>query len=216
MAITLDDITAAIAATGALGAAAAGLVDAAKACGGRLADVGFAHIRAGCAPFASLMQRGAGGADWTHLLRAHWRDGRPREVQIALARTLVRLGLGAPGPMPPLPGIDAHRLDQLSTRLRAGETPDDHDTDTLARIDAMLGLAIEAAYARATHRYRNVARLLAGCAALCLAMLANVALGLEAWRALIVGLVAAPLAPLAKDLVSSLSAAALAMKAARA
>lgn len=217
----LAAIGAAIAAMAGLGIAAMGLVDASKALWGGVANIGFGHVERGCAPFANVLRRGAGQEDWAEVLRAQWRNGRDKEAQKALVRALVRLGLteGAVEELSTLANVQPERLADLSRRLRAGEELGPEEVNALGRVDAIIGMRIDAAFERGDQQYRNVARLAAALVAIALALLAATASGgasrADVWIAFLVGLLSVPIAPLAKDLISSLSAATTAVKAAR-
>ena len=95
----------------------------------------------------------------------------------------------------------------------------------LGQFDVVLGAVLDEAYERADQKYRNAAKLLAVVVATVLALaggwiLASTPLAAyfgsqQFFAALLVGISAAPIAPVAKDLASSLQAAVTAVGAAR-
>ena len=81
---------------------------------------------------------------------------------------------------------------------------------TLPRFDLLLTAVLDQGYQRGDQRYRNTAKLVAVPVAILLALLGAWAIAgcgltrLDALRALAAGLVATPLAPMAKDLASAI------------
>lgn len=248
----IANVIAAIGAIGALGTASFGLVDASKAFWGGISNVGFGHILNGCEPFFGLLRRATGPEDWKWLLRAQWRNGRDKEAQKALVRSLVRLGLtqGAVEELSDIANVTPEELKYLVAKLRDGAELDGSDINILGRIDQAIGYRIDAAYERADQQYRNVARVCAGLVSIALAIFvgllwyneevrslvaaaakpgADTAVQAAAaaaqktsylssdmvWAALLAGVLAVPIAPIAKDLMSALTAAMGAVKATR-
>ena len=83
-----------IAAIGALGAAAAGLVDTTKLFWGGMSNAGFAYIERALQPFKDALDAAVGtGGDWKQMLKAHWLNGRPKDEQKAIATSFIRVGL---------------------------------------------------------------------------------------------------------------------------
>jgi hypothetical protein len=88
-------------------------------------------------------------------------------------------------------------------------------------MNAVIDALLDAAFENADQQFKNVSRVLAGAVAIGLAVAAwafwpDVASKPELWVAIGVGLLAVPVAPVAKDLTSALSAAMRALKAAKA
>lgn len=211
-----------ILAIGALGLAASALVDASKVAGGGIARVGFPIIRDALQPYAAAL-KAVNGDDWPRLLEAHWINGRDKAEQKAHAVSLVMLGL-SPEIADRLVNtdlVDPVALKTALSNLRQGETAlTPEDVSVIGRFRTLLDARIEAAFERAEQRYRNVAKAWAGVAAVALAVAATWIMhktfdgGLLA-EAMIIGALAVPLAPIAKDLAGGLSAAARALKAGR-
>jgi hypothetical protein len=88
-------------------------------------------------------------------------------------------------------------------------------------MNAAIEALMDAAFEDCDQEYRNVCRLLAGLTAMGLAVIAWLIWPADEgtkptlWAAVAVGLLAVPLAPVAKDLTSALSAAMRALKASR-
>lgn len=204
-----------ITATGALGTAAFGLVDATKIVGdGGISRAGFSGLRAALQPFAAALARAVGEADWVDFLRAHWINGRSKAEQKAIVRSLIRLGLDEKtAPAMAIDGaVDGGRLAEVAAKLAKGDLLDERDLNVLGRLDAAVEARLDAAFDRAEQRYKNSARLLAGVFSVALGVTAAHLLGVDLGQGLLAGFLAVPLAPVAKDLVSSLSAAARAVK----
>jgi hypothetical protein len=218
---TLQLVISAIGAIAALGLAAMSLVDSSKAFWGGIANVGFGHIERACLPFRTVLRRATGEDDWRMLLRAQWRNGRNKDDQKAVVRSLVRLGIteGEVRELAAIANVDPARLAKVSQRLQNGDEISDVELRILGRIDAVIGMRIDAAFERADQQYRNVARACAGLVAIMLAIgvaLLDPDLTREGLLyALVAGVLAVPIAPIAKDLVSALGASMQAVKAAR-
>jgi len=209
-----------IGAIGALGSAAFALVDASKIGGkGGVSNVGFKDLERVIQRFAAALDRAIGADEWRTAVHAHWINGRPRDQQKAIVKALIRLGLDggtAPG-LAKAGHVDAGALATVATKLETGAPLLESDINVLGRLDASIDAQLDAAFDRADQRYRNVSRVCAGVMAVLLSVVAAVALG-ESDRlllAVVVGLLAVPLSPIAKDLASSLAAAAKAVGTAR-
>ncbi len=214
-------LVAIITAIGALGTAAFGLVDATKAFWGGVSNVGLPGINRVVSRFSAALDRSLGkdergNAEWRRIVRSHWINGRPRDEQKAIVKSLIRLGL-APETAEALANVGRVTPDALravATKLQQGAPLTDVDLNVLGRFDASVEAQLDAAFDRADQLYRNVSRVCAGVFSIGLAHVATWALGWDRWAlALVVGLLAVPFAPIAKDLASSLQAAAAAMRA---
>ena len=224
-----------LAAAGGLGTAAFGLVDALKAIDGGISNAGFRHIR--LAVERLLGSHGEGGAvafgrrDILAILRAQWINGVDKAQQKAVAKSLIRLGLNATdAPRLALAaGMEADALRLCAEHIAAGVALTPQDLNALGRFDAVVGALLDEGYERADQKYRNVAKLAAALLSILLAVVggALIYLSSEGARlgdylvsrqllaAMLVGLISTPLAPVAKDLCTSLNAAVKAMSALR-
>ena len=219
------DIPQTIGAIAALGLAAYGLVDASKPFWGGASNFGFGHIEDAVEPFKAALAAATGS--WQLTLHNHWLNGTALELQKAVAKSLIRLGLSpdnaaglaAAGHVSPAEFVAAVQSLHNGTPLTPAQV------NLFGRFDAAVDAALDAGYERADQKYRNSARTLAGAVAIVLSVWGSFLLhdpkATEPWglhdlmTALWVGAVAVPLAPIAKDLASSLSAAMGALKAVR-
>ena len=216
-------LVAIITAIGALGTAAFGLVDATKAFWGGVSNFGLPGILRIAARFSAALDRALapppeGSAEWRRVVRSHWINGRPRDEQKAIVKSLIRLGLtpATARDLAKAGHVSPDALEAAAKRLEGGQPLTDVDLNVLGRLDASVEAQLDAAFDRADQLYRNVSRVCAGVFSVGLAYLATWALNWNNWTlALVVGLLAVPLAPVAKDLASSLQAAAAAMRAAK-
>jgi hypothetical protein len=218
-----------IAAAGGLGTAAFGLVDGSKVFWGGVSNIGFGHVERALKPFDKALTVAVRG-DWKATLRSHWLNGAAISDQKATAKSLIRLGLRPADAetMARATAVEPAALKTAATKLDKGTPLTPTDINALGRFDASVDAQLDAGFERADQQYRNVAKTLAGAAAVLLAAIAGGLLwsgahgggfSLRAYLisqdfllALLVGAIAVPIAPVAKDLVSSLSAAAQAVK----
>lgn len=187
---------------GLLGLSASGVVDAlGKGLLGRrgLPMRGFRAVDRVIGRGAPVL-RAALGDDYRETLAAQYRDGRghgraPATVRAALAAGLDRLaGEGA--------------LDDAARAL--GLPPAADAAKTRAEAERALGAAFDAAFSLAESEYRSAAKLAAGAVALALSLGVWITLPAETraeiplYQALLAGLVAVPLAPMAKDIAKAI------------
>jgi hypothetical protein len=215
----LDKVIALIAATGGLGLAAMSLVDAFKAIpGGGVSRIGFSHIRKVLKLFDTVLAQAA-GAEWETVILSHWINGRTRGDQIGVIRSLLRLGLNpeTSAQLVAIGNVEAAAFAKAAEKLVKGQALTEADVNLIGRVEAAVEARLDAAFDLGDQSYRNASRVLAGVIAVVLAVAASLILkepyGVGA--GILVGLLAVPIAPIAKDLVSALTAAAGAVKAAR-
>lgn len=235
----LGNILNLIAAIGGLGTAAMGLVDASKAFWGGPSNFGFKFIAQTINRFLPPATGGPtafDGADILRTLKANWLNGVAVADQKAKAKALVHLQLskGAAPALAALTGVDAAMLTSVAAKASAGGQVTTEELTVLGQFDVVLSAALDEAYERADQKYRNAAKLLAVIVATLLAVfggwlifadaaagaqgdgsLARYAGSWQFWGAVLVGVGAAPVAPIVKDLASSLQAAVAAVGAAR-
>ena len=227
---TLAQITTAITAVGALGTAAFGLVDASKVLPGLIPSSGFAFIRKLVTQLApasgGTVPRGSALAvpAITDTLHANWVNGMALADQKSVAKTLVKLRLNAETApdLATLTGVDKNVLTSVAEKLANGETMTPPEMDTYGRFDVLLATFIDRAFQKADQRYRTTAKSAACLVAIALAEAAAYFLrtlsanGHPIWHnigmAALVGLIATPLAPIAKDLATALNTAAKAVQ----
>jgi hypothetical protein len=222
--ISLPDVGAALAGLSALSTAAFGLLDATKVLWGGPSNLGILPIYRALTPFRPALANALGAKGWWPVIRANWIAGVPKAEQKAKAQAIIRLGLASAdaAAIAAVTHVDAAALQAAVTKLETGATLTDADLNVLGRMNATIEVLMDAAFEKADQAYRNWCRVLAGllCVGLALVVQANWPTGPQfgapptRLAALIVGLLAVPLAPLAKDLTSGLSAAMQALKSA--
>lgn len=206
------DITNAILATGALGAAAFGIVEALKFTG--LGNAGFSVAIAHLGPLLRALEVAYGTAV-QDLLRGQYRA----DDKDLLARTLrqgVRVGLTeqtADAVAAFLGAINAARLKEAVTAAEQGSTLTAEQRNVLGRFELAADARIDAALTLARARYVDATRITASIVALVLALVVGWNMpDVSMLQAFIVGLAAVPLAPIAKDVASGIQSAAKALK----
>ena len=221
----------AITALGALGTASFGLVDASKAFRGGVSNFGFGAILKALDPFRDALEAATPG--WRATLRANWINGVAKEDQKTAAKTLIRLGL-SPVNVAALAvagRVDETELRRVLTAVQEGSPLTVADAQVFGRFNAVIDAVMDAGYELGDQHYRNASKLIAGIVAVILALWAGFllqdaplarALGghggfvgyvgspLFVWS-LLAGAVSVPIAPIAKDLASSLQSAAAAV-----
>lgn len=214
------DLSKVVLAIGGLGTAAYGVVDASKGFWGGISNRGFGDIRKVISKFIPAPAKGDGGASALTLpsalatLRANWLNGMTLADQKSIAKALIKLNLtkdSAKG-MADATGVDAGLLAGVADKLATGAALSQQETDVYGRFDLLLASLLDQGYQRGDQRYRNSAKLLAVPIAVVLALCGAWALngssptGPDIWKAVICGLLATPLAPIAKDLSSAIQA----------
>lgn len=202
-------------ATGALGTASFGIVEASKWLS-LVGEAGFsaAHTRLGSLT-ATLSV--AYGRDYESMLRGLYR-GDQRDLTRTL-RQGVRVGLTAANAAAVasfLGSIDGAQLAAVAGKAQSGGTLSDDDRSLIGRYELAADARIDAALAVANADYAGTARILASAVSLLIAVATQRALGDDAvplTTAILVGIAAVPLAPIAKDLASALQSASKALKA---
>ena len=217
---TLASLTTQITAVGALGTAAFGLVDAFKALpGGGISRAGFKFIRAKVKELTpsdpAIDKGGLGQAAVLYTLMSQWINGVDSGDQLNIAKSQIKLRL-TPTTAPSLAittGVDPTILTNVSTKIAAGTSLSQQESDTYGRFDLMLTTLLDQAYQRADQRYRNVAKLTAIPVAVALSMIAaRYVPGISEPQAALLGLVATPLAPIAKDISTAIGNSAQALQ----
>jgi hypothetical protein len=201
-----------LAVMGALGAASYGLVDVAKAFWGGPSRVGFAGIhRVVC---ELLGPDGSGGkclltnAVLLNSLKSNWINGAPFDHQKELAKSFIRERLSetsAPALAERL-GIDPAELTAIGKARDEGDDLSAEQQAVYEKFDFALSVVIDAAYQRADQAYRNFSKLLATLIGVVLAGIGGHLFHADIAVSLLVGLLAAPFAPISKDLASTLQA----------
>jgi hypothetical protein len=214
-----------ILATGALGTAAFAIVDASKSLWGGVSNAGFGHIKR---VVKRLFPSGASAKDISNplalgqvlaTLRANWLNGTALADQKSIAKTLIRLRLDKAnaGGLATATGVDATLLNSVAEKIVTGTSLTQPETDVLGRFDMIVTTLLDEGYQRADQQYRDGARALSVFVALVLAFfggwqigggsLADYLTSRFIGAAMLTGLIATPLAPVAKDLADGLTTA---------
>lgn len=215
-------------ATGALGTAAFGIVETLKT-SKYIGEAGFQKIRDGLGRQIWESLAGAYGKDFEVLLRAQYRGDR-NELAAVLRRG-VRIGLSPENAVPIARFLGWSDPDSLTRAAKEAAKPlddeekmDDDAHRALGRFELAIDARIDAAMAVAKSEYVARARIVASVFAVALALVAGIALAFESDRAIrwddyglffgavVVGLAAIPLAPIAKDVASALQSASVALR----
>ena len=213
-------LTGIITAVGGLGTAAFGLLEACKPVNPWINKIGFGGIRKAVAaltpgdanatsPLNALPQNGI-----LQSLLANWVNGTDLTSQKAIAKSLIKLHMSAEnaGALAEQTSVDPAVFTSVATKTAAGVSLLPHESDVFSRFDLIVTAQLDAAYQHADQVYRNWTRGLAAAIAVVLA-LAGGAIVASAWDlkhfgiALLIGLLATPLAPIAKDLSTALATA---------
>ena len=234
-----------IGAVAALGAAAQGLVDVTKGFWINVDVSGFTFIKQSLSPFEPALTKAVGeGQGWEEALGAHWLDGWEKSDQKGIAKPLIRRGLSPHNAhaIGKTVQVAPKAFANAVAALNAGHDLTSDQINLLGRFDAIVDVRIDAAYERADRRYRSFTRNIGALFAVLFVVLLAVFAGAFLFAAnlsngeniadpfifiaaylqdrhfalaLLVGAIAAPLAPVSKDLVSAMGAAVKALKAAK-
>lgn len=222
----------AVTAIGALGTASFALVDSTKiGRNGGISNSGFASIQVAVGQFfpGATRKRGSSGGKahakapsderkLLDILHGHWINGSPLNDQKAIAKSLIKLRLttDTARQFAAATSVDANVLSQVAVKMTQGAELSAAEMNVLGRFDLALTAILDEGYQRADQRYRNNARALASATAVILAVLGGFAVtdstlsiylsGAEVWKFVLCGLLATPLAPVAKDLANGLAA----------
>jgi hypothetical protein len=210
-----------VTAIGGLGTAAFGLVDASKVVA--FGPIGINHIGFSGIKRTVMPLIPAGGANALprknviETLKANWFNGTDLTSQKAIAKSLIKLNLSPENAeaVANVTGVDPAILLQAAKDMAAGRSLVSPQNDVYARFDLIVTALLDETYQRADNNYRNWTRGIAAMVAIALAIFAGCAINqqfplqtpIRTWQSVLVGLLATPLAPIAKDLSSALATA---------
>jgi hypothetical protein len=210
-----------ITAIGALGTAAMGLVDSAKALPVISVNrIGFSHVDAQVKALTPGTAANAlSQAKVLDTLRANWYNGTALTAQKSIAKSLIKVGL-SPATAPALAaatGVDAGILGSIAAKIISGAPLVPTENDVNARFDFVITALLDEVYQRADRAYTTGTRIWAAIFAVLLAFFGGWSMNggplsgywwsPDFWLALVAGVLAVPLAPIAKDLSSALATA---------
>jgi hypothetical protein len=218
--INLQGLPQIVTAVGALGTAAFGLVDASKALGGGVNHIGFGAIKKLARSLTPGTQANALSQNKVvATLQANWFNGTDLTSQKSIAKSLIKLNLSPANArdVATATGVDPDALSTITTSLAAATPLTSTQSDIYARFDLILTALLDEVYQRSDNLYRNWTRAIAALVAIGLAIIGGYALNppMPNWESVLVGLIATPLAPIAKDVSSALATAVNTMQAVR-
>jgi hypothetical protein len=218
-----------MAAAGALGTAAYGLVDSSKAIAGGMSNPGFGYIRDALGPMIPEQGQGRGAGAFGKkeilaTLRANWLNGVAKSDQKAAAKSLIHMLLTPENAarLANATGVDAAGLAAAAQSISGGGQLSREQLNLLGHFDTIVSAILDSGYERADQFYRNVAKLAATLVAMALAGVGGGLIYHSGYPtlpisgyfgssdflvALLIGAVSTPLAPIAKDLSTALSTA---------
>jgi hypothetical protein len=205
---TLPQIVAAI---GGLGTAAFGLVDVSKAVL-PINHIGFGGIERTVKSLAPGSPTNALSQDKiVATLKANWSNGTDLSSQKSIAKSLIKLNLNtsnAPA-LAAATGVDAAVLARVAANIAAGTPLAPAQSDIYGRFDLIVTALLDETYQRADNLYTNWTRAIAAGVAVALAIVGGLSLKpeVDVFQGVIVGLLATPLAPIAKNLSTALATA---------
>lgn len=215
----LENFSDYITAAAALGTAAFALVDASKAVFGGVSNCGFRYIKSAVTRF--FPENGNNNDtlfnplqlnEALDTLRANWLNGVALADQKAIAKSLIKLNLNESSApiLAKATGVDVKVLTDVAKKLVSGSEFSTQENDLYGRFDLMLVALLDKGYQRADQSYRNSAKLWAVVASVVLAVVAVLIMNDNDPKhiagAILLGLAATPIAPIAKDLTSALGA----------
>jgi hypothetical protein len=220
-------LTEAILATGALGTAAFGIVEGLKSTAA-VGEAGFDELTTTLGPFAVTLQQ-AHGSDWAKIYRGLYRGDATELVR--MLRQGVRVGLTTQNAATigdALFGRGTEKANALvvvaGKVLSPDAKPSELELRALGRYELAADARIDAALAIARQQYATTARLWASVVSMVIALVtagglyaSGGVIGLSTGGlvlfALLIGIAAVPIAPIAKDVASGIHAAARALRA---
>lgn len=220
----LTNLPQAVTAIGGLGTAAFGLLEAIKPVFPGINHIGFGRIRttvseltpneSGAHPPVNALPQ----ANVLDSLLANWVNGTDLSNQKTIAKSLIKLHLSAgnAAALAAATNVDPALLTAVAESMASGTALTQQQSDTYARFDLIVTALLDQAYQYADQVYRNSTRALAALLAVALAFAGGLSLT-GSWAAfwwkpdmflsLLIGLLATPLAPIAKDISSALTTA---------
>jgi hypothetical protein len=205
--MTLDGLPQVVTAIGGLGTAAFGLVDATKVAWGGVNHIGFPRIKKAVSPLTG----GAGLSQQKILatLKANWMNGTDLNSQKAIAKSLIKLNLSAAdaATLAAQTGLSQTVLGEIASAISSGTPLTPAQSDAFARFDLIVTALLDEAYQHADQVYRNTTRALAAVVAIALALVGGATIKADPILSFLAGLLATPLAPVAKDVSTALATA---------
>ena len=211
-----SNLTEFILAAGALGTAASGLVELIKPCS--ISKVGMGVLKAQIGPYVgegalsdgNSLTSLPGGIKCFEILKANWTNGASKADQKIKSKSLIDLV------------VTSSVANATKVEGALGLSGISSSPPVLDQFDKLMNLIVDGAYEDADKEYRAWAKWSASLIALIMSIFTcGLAYGWEQFSehwgsAVLAGLLAVPLAPIAKDLSTTITAAAQAIKPAKA
>jgi hypothetical protein len=219
--IDLKGLPQIITAIGGLGTAAFGLVEATKVFGGGVNRIGFKRIATAVGallPQTASTSNGLSKDKMLDTLKANWYNGTDLASQKSIAKSLIKLNLSGDNAakLAEVTGVSSDTLTTVARKMTGGDPLEPGESDVLGRFDLIVTALLDEAYQHGDQVYRNGTRAWAVVASVVLALAGGIilhyaakseTLALDIAGSLLVGLLATPLAPIAKDLSTALATA---------
>jgi hypothetical protein len=217
--INLQSLPNIIMAVGGLGTAAFGLVDSTKVFWGGVNRIGFKRISGSVKNLTTHLSAGLNQDRILGTLRANWYNGTALNDQKSIAKSLIKQGLNPANALDltAQTGVDKDLLNSVATKIQTGTALLQPESDVYSRFDFVLTALFDEVYQHADQAYTNWTRVWASGFALVLGFVGGWTLNgcsigqywwtHDMWIAVVSGLLATPLAPVAKDLSSALATA---------
>ena len=216
----LQHIPEVVTAVGGLGTAAFGLVDATKVFWGGVNHVGFSKIESRVSALTPVVGQGINALTQEELLKtlkANWFNGTDLSSQKAIAKSLIKLHMNPDNAaaLAKATNVAPELLSSVASNIASGATLTQAQSDVYARFDFIVTALLDETYQDADQDYRNGTKALAVVFSLALAITSAQILNSDAtagftvsiWEAIVVGILATPLAPIAKDISTALTTA---------
>lgn len=217
MAVELSTIVAdypgtTVLAIGALGTAAFGIVEGLKWTW--IGLYGFRQIKDLLGEPVMKALAIAYGPEYMRLLKAQYRANRTADALPTTLRQGARVGL-TPETAEELAKqvgvVGGEDLRRVASTACKGVELESADRNILARFELALDARVDAALALADDKYVGGVRITASVVAIFIAWLVGQSANVDLWAWLVVGIVAVPVAPIAKDVASALQSASKAL-----
>ena len=197
-------------ATGAVGVAAMGITEGFKSV--KVTPMGFNKLEEEI-NWATDALKISYGDDYRKMIMSLYRNGRRKGDLPRVLRQGVRIGMDentAKTMANVVGGVSPERLSEVAAKLKSGEELNPIQRNILGRFEVAADARIDAAFSLAERAYANIIRYRASQVALALSISAAIALDRSAsgfLTAIIVGLTAVPIAPIAKDVAKGFQSA---------
>jgi hypothetical protein len=220
--LTKFDVIDVISAIVALAIASFGLVDLTKIFWGGISNAGFGRVRSQIRPLfgedATVRDTSTplapGGL--LRIFRANWLNGIPLDEQIVIAKDLLvlRLDPSNSAVYAATTGTNSNILRNVAKKLEDGDELTPREMTEFKRFSQILTASVRAGYQRGDQIYRYSTRILAGVFSVAISAVAGLAIhnasgaisaywgSLSMWVSVIIGLLATPLASVARTIAS--------------